>query len=158
MNWKDSVFVFITEIFWQTFWRNNWWSIFDIVKRLCSSILNQQYILSIGIQRPRVKLCYKELHKCGHTNLNVLFCISLCNNAIKIFSFHRIPGWNYNSFSIGWFHIWYSRLAMGILHPSKSAQISMLLPFTMWLLKVSLFQNDSLVSWILPKIERKNST
>ena len=55
---------------------------------------------------------------------------SLCNNAIKRFSFHRIPGWNYNSFSIGWFHIWYSRLAMGLLHPSKSAQFSMLLPFT----------------------------
>ena len=67
-------------------------------------------------------MCYTELNKCGHTNLNVLFCISLCNNTIKIFSFHRIPGWNYNSFSIGWFYIWYSRLAMGLLHPSKSAQ------------------------------------
>ena len=24
-----------TEIFWRTFWGNNWWSIFDVVERLC---------------------------------------------------------------------------------------------------------------------------
>ena len=34
MNWKHRVFVFITEIFWQTFWHNNWRPIFDVVKRL----------------------------------------------------------------------------------------------------------------------------
>ena len=45
MNWKQSV-VFITEIFWRTFWRtfwlDNWWSIFDVIKRLlnCSEIQN----------------------------------------------------------------------------------------------------------------------
>ena len=32
---KTPVFVFITEIFWRTFWRNNWQSMFDIVERLC---------------------------------------------------------------------------------------------------------------------------
>ena len=31
---KTQVFVFITEILWPTFWRNNWRSIFDVVKRL----------------------------------------------------------------------------------------------------------------------------
>ena len=34
MNWKHRVFVFITEIFWQTFWCSNWRSIFDVLKRL----------------------------------------------------------------------------------------------------------------------------
>ena len=31
---KTSLFVFITEILWWTFWRNNWWSVFDVVKRV----------------------------------------------------------------------------------------------------------------------------
>ena len=31
---KTSVFVFITEILWQTFWHNKWRSVFDVVKRL----------------------------------------------------------------------------------------------------------------------------
>ena len=29
---SSKVFVLITEIFWQTFWRNKWWSVFDVVK------------------------------------------------------------------------------------------------------------------------------
>ena len=32
------LFVFITENFWVDFWRDNWWSIFDVVERLCSCI------------------------------------------------------------------------------------------------------------------------
>ena len=31
---KTPVFVFITEIRWQTFWRDKWRSVFDVVKRL----------------------------------------------------------------------------------------------------------------------------
>ena len=31
---KTPVFVFITEIFWRTFWRNNWQSIIGVVERL----------------------------------------------------------------------------------------------------------------------------
>ena len=30
--WKHSVFVFITEILWRTFWHNKWRSVFDVVK------------------------------------------------------------------------------------------------------------------------------
>ena len=29
---NTPVFIFITEILWQTFWRNKWWSVFDVVK------------------------------------------------------------------------------------------------------------------------------
>ena len=31
---KTPMSVFITEIFWQTVWRNNWRFVFDVVKRL----------------------------------------------------------------------------------------------------------------------------
>ena len=39
---KTPVFVFITEILWQTFWRNKWRSVFDVVKnlRLCTWLLD----------------------------------------------------------------------------------------------------------------------
>ena len=44
---KTPVFVFITEILWRTFWRNKWWSVFDVVKRLrlcsnCFELLKKQ--------------------------------------------------------------------------------------------------------------------
>ena len=32
---NTNFYVFITEKFWQDFWCNNWWSIFDVVERLC---------------------------------------------------------------------------------------------------------------------------
>ena len=35
MTTKTPVFYFITEILCQTFWRNKWRSIFDVVKNLC---------------------------------------------------------------------------------------------------------------------------
>ena len=38
---KTQLFVFITEILWQTFWRNNWQSIFDVVKILSLKIKNE---------------------------------------------------------------------------------------------------------------------
>ena len=36
---KTPVFVFITKILWQTFWRNKWRSVFDVVKESSYSIL-----------------------------------------------------------------------------------------------------------------------
>ena len=38
-----SVFVFFTEILWLTFFRNNWWSLFDVVKRLRYCVANIWY-------------------------------------------------------------------------------------------------------------------
>ena len=38
-----SVFVFFTEILWLTFFRNNWWSLFDVVKRLRYCVANVWY-------------------------------------------------------------------------------------------------------------------
>ena len=35
MTTKTPVFYFITEILCQTFWRNKWRSVFDVVKNLC---------------------------------------------------------------------------------------------------------------------------
>ena len=32
---SSQVFLLITEIFWPTFWRNNWWSIIEVVEKLC---------------------------------------------------------------------------------------------------------------------------
>ena len=41
---SSQLFVLITDIFWRTFWRNNWKSIIDVVERLCHYIQNFQKI------------------------------------------------------------------------------------------------------------------
>jgi hypothetical protein len=40
---KTQVFVFITEIFLRFFLRNNWWSIIDVVERLCYCHVHIRY-------------------------------------------------------------------------------------------------------------------
>ena len=52
---KTPLFVFITEILWQTFWCNNWWSIFDVVKILRYWLVNSRSGIDIG-QKINVKL------------------------------------------------------------------------------------------------------
>ena len=45
---KISVFVFITEIFWPIFWRNNCWSISDVVEKLCYWVsINRERLLKM---------------------------------------------------------------------------------------------------------------
>ena len=34
-----NVFVFITEILWRTFWRDNWRSVFDVVQNFCLEVI-----------------------------------------------------------------------------------------------------------------------
>ena len=36
---SSQVFVLITEIFWQTSWRNNWSSLINVVERLCYCLI-----------------------------------------------------------------------------------------------------------------------
>ena len=37
------MFVLITEIFWLTFWRNNWQSLIDVVERLCLNFFSSTW-------------------------------------------------------------------------------------------------------------------
>ena len=46
---KTQVFVLITEIFWQTFWRNNWRSIIDVVERLCFWVISRFWTMLSNI-------------------------------------------------------------------------------------------------------------
>ena len=67
---KIPVFVFFTEILWQTFWRNKWWSIFDDVKRLRLWVIrvslgekwaDVDYGLSLMAKPWESKMCFKMI-------------------------------------------------------------------------------------------------
>ena len=80
----------ITEILWRTFWRNKWWSVFDVVK-------DSSYFL------PRSGRKESNVPKLRCKYLNAWF---ECNDiVISIYSILRILNLKGNTFSIRWFCI-----------------------------------------------------
>ena len=61
-----SMFVFITEILWQTFWPNNWQFVFDVVKRLRS-----RYLLN-DLKQPLQQQLWEKLR---NMTLNCTLCM-----------------------------------------------------------------------------------
>ena len=78
------MFVFITVIFWHTFWRNKWLSVFDAVKKLCYS----HHVLW-NIRHTVIKL--KDLSLLLHSILRDQNFFQSCFN---LFSPHERKEWN----------------------------------------------------------------
>ena len=98
LSWRQqkhqctAVFVFITEILWQTFWRNNWWSVFDIAKILRTYVLTRYNSLNFAVSmtvwiiRKKSKCRFLKKDKFRKDfNPHCVYSISQkCTNTVKI--------------------------------------------------------------------------